>query len=436
MRRTIKNLIEGYERRQFTPSEILDDHLRNIKSNKNINSFITVLEKRSERQATNLKMQDLTNDKALFGIPISYKDSIDIIGTKTTNGSAVPVKKVAKKNAKIVEILEMLGSITVGKNNLHEFSTGVTSENAYYGNVINPLNRKYTAGGSSGGSAASVAAGLVTAAIGTDTSGSVRIPAACCGVPSIKLTYNPELLHGVTPMSHTLDHIGVIANSVEDLSKISTQLSSKMEKANHENLNQVKIGIDLGYFSENVDKKIDEMMRLSVNKFNDLGVQIVKIDLSYFADIVSFSRIIGTTEASFHHQKLFDEFSNEYDNHLFETVKAGRSIKAHSYLEALLKKSYWTKKINQEFDSVDLILTPLMPITIPTLDRIKNWNNSESIEDCMVRYTQPFNMTGHPAISLLSGYQTGLMNQSIQLISQHNKESLLFDIAKLYEEKI
>src|SRR5699024_4356094 len=131
-------------------------------------------------------------------------------------------KKVAKKNAKIVEILEMLGSITVGKNNLHEFSTGVTSENAYYGNVINPLNRKYTAGGSSGGSAASVAAGLVTAAIGTDTSGSVRIPAACCGVPSIKLTYNPELLHGVTPMSHTLDHIGVIANSVEDLSKIST----------------------------------------------------------------------------------------------------------------------------------------------------------------------------------------------------------------------
>jgi aspartyl-tRNA(Asn)/glutamyl-tRNA(Gln) amidotransferase subunit A len=317
---------------------------------------------------------------------------------------------------------------------MHEFSAGVTSDNSFYGNVVNPLNSKVTAGGSSSGSAAAVAAGLVVGSICTDTSGSTRIPAACCGVVGFKPTYNSNMMEGITPISSTLDHIGIIAGSVNDARTIATPIVNA-NGPQRKSLSGIRIGVDRSYFGNNIDSQIDEMMDAVINGFVESGAEATEVDLSFFDGTVPSARVIGTSEVSYFHQKLFKEYGEEFDNQLFISVEKGMEIPAIKYIEALHKQKFCKGKLTEKFQEVDVILTPTMPIVTPEIKRIQDWSMEESIGDCMVRYTQPFNITGNPALSISSRYVINGIPQSFQMVAKHNAENLLFDLGKMYENE-
>lgn len=433
---TIDELNKGYRKKEYSPYEIAKYYLDRIEQDRLTNSFIDVFPKRVLSQSLSISTEINSIYDKLYGIPLSYKDSIDIEGELTTNGSIVHSGKKSKLSARVVDILESKKSITLGKNNMHEFSTGVTSENKFYGDVINPLNTQITAGGSSSGSASAVAAGLTMASICTDTSGSTRIPAACCGVLGMKPTYQIGTMHSITPISNTLDHIGIIAKNVEDMSIITAPIiTSRMPVFSKDNLRDINVGIDFSYFDNNVDIEISQMMKKVINELIELGAQIKEVNLDFFNDIVPYSRVIGTSEAAYLHKDMYRKYSGQFDNQLFKTIEKGKSILAENYIEALHQQRICKELLEIQFQEVHVILTPTMPLVTPEITRIQNWDKNEDIGDCMVRYTQPFNITGNPALSLPTKHIVKNIPQSIQIIAKHNKEHQLFEIGKILERE-
>jgi len=435
---TLKKLIEGYSNKYFSPLEIIEWYLEKINNiDPEINAYITVTKDRALKQAgTHIKhLKCVGKIEDLTGVPVSYKDCIDVVGVGTTNGSKVESEYIATHNASITERLERLGSISLGKNNMYEYATGVVSENPYYGNVVNPINFNKTAGGSSSGSAASVAAGMAVASIGTDTSGSVRIPAACCGVIGIKPTYNLMGMKGVMPLSWTLDHLGVITSSVEDLQIFLQKVSMYSEiNSNEANLSRLNVGIPNCSFHEYNDQTINEMISVVYKNMEKLGATLKIVDTSFISDPVKVSRVIGTSEMTVVHNNRFTTHYQDYSEKLNQTFKKGKLIPAFDYLNALQTKKEWTFLMSELFKQVDVIITPTIPINVPNVHQNKVEHSDEEIEDIMVRYTCPFNITGHPALSMPSGVNKDGVSQGFQIIANYRHEDLLCKVGKDYED--
>lgn len=434
---TINELNKGYIEKEYSPYEIAKYHLDKIKNDTFTNSFIDVFSERALKQSQKLSSNIKSIPDKLYGIPLTYKDSIDIAGKVTTNGSAAHSDTKSKLSSRVVGILEGASSVTLGKNNMYEFATGVTSENKFYGDVINPLNSRITAGGSSSGSASAVAAGLTIASICTDTSGSARIPAACCGVVGLKPTFKREIMKQITPISNTLDHIGIIAKNVRDVSIVASPIiASENPSFSKVNLEGIKIGIDLSYFDNNIDIEISRMMKIVISELMELGAQVKEINLDFFNGVVPYARVIGTSEAAYLHEELYKKYSGKFDSQLFKTVNKGKDILAKTYIEALNQQRICRGLLDAEFKKVNVILTPTMPLITPEITRIQEWDTKESIGDCMVRYTQPFNITGNPALTIPTKYVVKGVPQSVQIIARHNDENQLFKVGEILENKI
>ncbi|MEB6696258.1 amidase [Mammaliicoccus sciuri] len=383
----------------------------------------------------NLEIPKETNIAGEF---IVIKDVFDMKGLLTSNGTLYGGNQLfPEKSAFIIEQLEELGAVILAKSNMYEYSLGVTSENETYGNVINPLNQYITAGGSSSGSAVSVAEGIVSYAIGTDTSGSTRIPASCNGVVGFKLGYNPLYLEGMTTISKELDHIGVFTQTVQDCQRLFNSLNHLKEKPNSEN--KPTIGVPNAFFNEGNDETINNMMSFAYHVLQAIGYEIVEIDTSFLMsfDPLKVSRTIGTKDIS---RTAYDrEKKGLYPSERIVSInKQGASISNDDYNDALDKKRYITQKFNKLFSDVDVILTPVMPIVTPFVNQayINRRHKEEDISDVIVQYTNIFNLTGHPAMSIPSGYYARKISQGIQLIVNNNNEYILFDVANSYEHYI
>lgn len=383
----------------------------------------------------NLEIPKETNIAGEF---IVIKDVFDMKGLLTSNGTLYGGNQLfPEKSAFIIEQLEELGAVILAKSNMYEYSLGVTSENETYGNVINPLNQYITAGGSSSGSAVSVAEGIVSYAIGTDTSGSTRIPASCNGVVGFKLGYNPLYLEGMTTISKELDHIGVFTQTVQDCQRLFNSLNHLKEKPNSEN--KPTIGVPNAFFNEGNDETINNMMSFAYHVLQAIGYEIVEIDTSFLMsfDPLKVSRTIGTKDIS---RTAYDrEKKGLYPSERIVSInKQGASISNDDYNDALDKKRYITQKFNKLFSDVDVILTPVMPIVTPFVNQayINRRHKEEDISDVMVQYTNIFNLTGDPAMSIPSGYYARKISQGIQLIVNNNNEYILFDVANSYEHYI
>ena len=436
--------------RKLSPVELVDWTLERIeKSNASINAFITVTPESARRQAKQAERQMLRSGPktALHGLPISLKDNIFTRGIRTTAGSKILADFVPQRDSEIAARLAAAGAILVGKTNLHEFAYGITSENPHFGPVRNPWADDRISGGSSGGSAASVACGMGFASVGTDTGGSCRIPPSLCGIVGFKPTFGSVSLDGVVPLATSLDHAGMLARSVTDACILLEAVAGKYPKGirlpNFRKLRaaipkRLRLGWPKHFFFDRVDGEVRVAIDAAAKMYESLGTQISEVALPHLAEAVEPSTDIALVEATDYHQSqgYFPARASDYGPDVRGRLEAGAKVSAVAYLRAFAAKRSLEKDFDAAFERVDAILAPASPIPPPRIgeNEVEVNGKKDTVRSLLVGMCRPANFTGLPAISIPCGFTSAGLPVGLQLIGPRWQEQKLLGIARLYEE--
>ena len=338
--------------------------------------------------------------------------------------------------------LRFAGGIIIGKTNLDEFANHVVGKNKHYGTIQNPLNSNYSVGGSSGGSAVSVASKLAYGAIGTDTSGSVRIPAACCGIVGLKPTYNLIPTSGVTPLSWSIDHVGILAKDCQDLSILFQSFVPGSKQIKHVlqplNIEQLTIGIPENYFFEMIDKSVETKIREVIKMCELNGATIKQVMFPNIEQAMKAQEIIIGVEGAFLHKFDLEEHKEKYEKENYEYFKYGLTITNKEYEEALKVRLEMKTDFQRIFEDIDILLTPTLPITAPKLYTNKvMWGEYE--EDILItlsRFTGPFNVSGLPALSVPVGFNKDRLPIGLQIVGKMYREDKLMSVGNWVMDQI
>jgi len=365
---------------------------------------------------------------ALHGMPISIKDIIDVAGLPTTAGSRVRAGHIAERDAPVVQRLRDAGAVLIGKTNLHEFALGTTSEESAFGAVHNPRDVSRSPGGSSGGSAAAVAAGMGVASLGSDTGGSIRIPAAACGVVGLKPSFGEVPTAGVVPLSATFDHVGPITRSVMDATTLWAVLTGR--RSAHLDVrmpNRIVLGTLGDYFMALLDANVRQTFGKAIDRLQQSGVRLESRSIAGTDGIVDAYVNVSLAEAAHWHTPTLDSRPGDYQPPVRERLERGRAITAVNYLRGRDTCAALTPAVDAALEGCDALVLPSLAIVAPVIGSEKvTMDNGESllVRAAMLRLTQLFNLTGNPAISLpipTSGLPVGL-----QLVGKRGEtESLL-----------
>jgi len=369
----------------------------------------------------------------LHGLPISLKDLIDVAGEVTTAGSRVLLDRVAASDAVVTTRLRSGGAIVLGKTNLHEFALGTTSEDSAFGAVHNPRDPARSAGGSSGGSAAAVACGMGLASVGTDTGGSIRIPAAACGVVGLKPSVSDVPLDGVIPLSSSLDHVGPLASTVADAAIFWSVLAARyVPDLSWPQERPLSLARLRGYFDDPVAPDVRAAFTAALGALTNAGVSIRDAELPSAAGIAEAYVNIVLSEGAAWHRPYLDSRGRDYVPIVRARFESGRLIPAVKYLEGLAFCRTLRRDVSAMLADVDALVLPTLPITAPllgsdeiTIDPARGGRSP--VRSVMLKHTQPFNMSGHPAISLpirADGLPVGL-----QLVGRFDDTAGLLAIA-------
>ncbi len=436
---SIQELLDGYQRKKFSPVEITQNYIEKAKQNSNLNAFISITEDTALQQAKISEMKwQLGEVGQLEGIPLSYKDNIHTKGIASTSGSKIDQNFNPEKNASIIEAMNQAGAVMIGKNNMHEFAFGITNNNPFYGPAKNPWNPQLISGGSSGGSAVAVLAGLSVASLGTDTGGSIRIPAASCGLVGLKPTYGMLSNEGLTLISQTLDHPGPITKDISDLILMMETLTGddfSVIDSRAEDLCGVKIGVPVNFFTEKIETDVLEGYKATIKKLEQLGAHLIDVEVPYAEEAIPLTFTLAITEGGYSHKDRMEAHMEDYGYDVAHVMEASKSIPAYDYVHALVRRKEITAACDRVLEQVDAIITPTIPAQPkPIGQEIVHFSGEEEpIFDCMIRYTSYFNLTGHPGISI----PVGLANDvpiSVQLVSGKWRERQLISIAKIFED--
>lgn len=369
----------------------------------------------------------------LHGIPISIKDLIDIAGQPTTVASKVRADHIARADAPVIKSLREAGAVIIGKTNLHEFALGTTSEDSAYGAVHNPHDVTRSAGGSSGGSAAAVATGMGIASIGSDTGGSIRIPAAACGVVGLKATHGEVSLEGVVPLSKSYDHVGPIARTVNDAAILWSILTDKpLDDLRGTDSRTITVGVLGGYFTALLDAQVRAAFENALDRLRSEGVTIVEREIPNTDRIMETYVNVSLAEAAQWHAPLMRTRINDYSATVRARLETGSTITAVDYLNAQDARHTYRRDVNKALDGCDALLLPTLPIVAP-LHGLENADipGSEStpltVRGAMLRLTQLFNITGHPAISIPT--RTAGLPVGLQFVGKRDHTEALLRVA-------
>ena len=368
----------------------------------------------------------------LHGIPISLKDIIDERGIVTTAGSRVLATRVAEQDATVRTRLRDAGAIVIGRTNLHEFALGTTSEDSAFGPVRNPLDSERSAGGSSGGSAAAVATGMGLASIGTDTGGSIRIPAAACGVVGLKPSRGDVPTDGVIPLSLTLDHVGPLARTVGDALVLHGVIAAA--DVNVEPIEPRAIRLrNLGGYFDSVEPAVGDAYRRALDTLTRTGITISTAEIGG-TDVISdtYANIV-LPEAAHWHAPFLESRAAEYSPAVHARILHGRTISVTAYFDALDTCRTLRAAVDAALAGCDAILLPTLPIVAPLLGATAMTLGASvvPVRAAMLKHTQLFNLTGHPAISLpipTDGLPVGL-----QLVGRRSRTMDLGAVALVCE---
>ncbi len=443
---TILELAPRLRRKEVSPVELTRACLDRIERlNPALNAFITVIPDSAMAEAREAESEISRGEwrGPLHGIPVALKDLTDTAGMRTTAASGLFERRVPAEDAAVVQRLRRAGAVILGKNNLHEFAYGGSSLVSFFGDVHNPWDTGHIAGGSSGGSAAAVAAGLCYAAIGTDTAGSIREPAALCGCVGMKPTYGRVSARGVIPLSWSLDHVGPLAATVGDAAVVLQAIagcdpldigSADVPVADYvsglsEETKNLRIGVPWEYFFDDLDAEVrvavDEALAVIGTLVGD--VRDVKIE-------VTADRTVQAAESFAYHADYVARTPELYQAETLRRIRSGENISAGEYIRRRRELDQERRRAREFFADVDLLVAPTMPIPAPAIADLKK--DPEALRPAelrLLRNTRPFNVWGLPAISVPCGFTKGGLPIGLQIAGPHWREDLVLKLAHGYE---
>ncbi|MBC7479347.1 MAG: amidase [Pseudorhodobacter sp.] len=422
---SVAELGMGFRNGSFTPSDVVEQSLdRLARLEPDLNAFAAPMADLIRVQARHATA-DLAAGRdlgPLHGIPVAIKDLIEVAGMPTGYGSRVHAPRMAENDATLVARLRVAGAVIFGKTNLLEYAYGIAHPDI--GQTNNPYDTTRTAGGSSGGSAAAVAAGIVPLAIGTDTGGSIRIPAAYCGIVGLKPTFGLVPLHGVFPLSQSLDHAGPLARSVEDAALALACLSGA-DMSLHPVTGPVRVGIIRAQFSQTaIGRPVTDVVETCLQRLRLNGVAVIDIDAGDLGRANATLMTVLSPEASLIHVGLMALNRAGYAPGTLAQIEAGFITRATDYIAAKRLQDVLRAQVEALFDQVDVLLAPSVPFVAPHQDPvIVDDQDSEMLSSGFA------NLTGHPSLSLPCGRIDGLP-VGIQLTGPLGQDRRLMSLAR------
>jgi aspartyl-tRNA(Asn)/glutamyl-tRNA(Gln) amidotransferase subunit A len=445
---TLAGAADGIRRGKLSPVELTQLFLQRIaKRNPTINAFITVADAEAQRDAR--EAEDLIKRGKylgpLHGIPIAVKDIFETARIRTTGGSKILADYVPSMDAVAVRKLRERGAVIIGKTNLHEWAVGATNFNPHFGPTRNPWDLSKVPGGSSGGSAAALAARMCLGALGTDTGGSIRIPASACGVVGLKPTRGLVSLTGVMPFSWSLDHAGPMALNVEDCAILLDAISGydpedpesvlrpnveSYQDSVHEPIDGLRIAVPNNYFFESIPEEITRAVHDAARVLERSGGHVSDVPYPDVEEDEKAGILIRLAEAATIHYHDLLERKSEIGPDVVDRLERGLRVSVTEY--ALARRAQ-ARKIHLRarfFEEFDLLVTPTLSIEPPTI------LGTDSVQAAgeLTKFTSPFNLAGLPAISVPCGFSRSGLPIGLQLVAGHWKESNLLSAAHFYEE--
>ena len=439
---TIADIGTALRRGTLTAATLVDECLAAIaEHDATLNAFVAVLsdEARQQARALDEELAHGIDRGPLHGIPISLKDIIDLAGTPTTAASRVRVGRRAAADAPVAARLRAAGAVFIGKCNLHELAFGTTGEESAFGPTRNPHARAHIPGGSSSGSAVSVAAGMAPASIGTDTGGSIRIPASACGVVGLKPTHGEVSTAGVVPLAPSLDHVGPIARSVGDaatLYRILRDGPAGGRDAGRADAAPVdlRLGVPRRYFLDVLEPAVEHAFAGAVECLRRAGWRIDDVDLPHAADTAPIYLHTQLAEAADCHRADLDERPEAYGRGVRLRLELGRYVLAEDYVRAQRGRRVLAAEVDAALAPRAALLLPTLPVVPPRLgtESISIGDVTETTRALTLRLTQLFDVTGHPAISVPCGTAGGLP-AGVQLVGRRGETDRLLALAAACE---
>jgi aspartyl-tRNA(Asn)/glutamyl-tRNA(Gln) amidotransferase subunit A len=445
--RTILELAPLLRRKEISPLELTHACLDRIeKLNPALNAFITVPAESALAAARAAEAEIARGDwrGPLHGIPIALKDLIDTAGVRTTAATERHKDRIPTEDAEVVRRLKQAGAVIIGKNNLHECAYGGSSLITYFGDVHNPRDTSRIAGGSSGGSAAAVVAGLCYAAIGTDTAGSIREPASLCGCVGLKPTYGRVSSRGVIPLALSLDHVGPLATTVADAAIVLQAIASydaadittpDVPVADYayplrEGAKSLRVGVPRKFFYDDLDAEVAAAMEQALAVIKTLVAEVKEVELDVPTD-----RTLQLAEAYAYHKQDATETPELYQPETLRRILAGANVSAADYIRSRRELEQARRNIGETFAHVDLLITPTTPMPAPAIADLRaNPGNLRPAELKLLRNTRPFNVWGLPAISIPCGFTNSGLPIGLQIAGPNWREDLVLRLAHAYEQ--
>lgn len=432
---SIAQIARQLRTRTISCVELVQDSLTRIEQSRDLNAFVHVMARAALKQAriADRELAAGVDRGPLHGVPISVKDLIDIAGTPTTAASRVLEGHVATATAPAVSQLRRAGAIVVGKTNLHEFAFGPTNEDSAFGPTLNPYDSTRCSGGSSGGSAVSVATRAVVGSLGTDTGGSIRIPAAACGVVGLKPSYGEIRTDGVVPLSTTLDHVGPIGRDVADAAALYAALLGDVWPLTVAALpmRSIRLGVPRPYFFDVLDKDVRSQFELALDDLRSKGASVIDLSIAGCDSIAPTYMNISFAEAAAYHARYLEAMPDRYTAPVRSRLESARRVMAEDYVRALSARERLRQEVEKSLSTCDALVLPTLPIPAPALgsESVTVDGREHPVRPLLLRLTQLFNLTGHPAITLPCGLTGSGLPCGLQLVGKRLQTHWLLSIA-------
>lgn len=433
--RTIAEASRLLRSHEISPVQLSRECLDKIDAlNPKLNAFVTVTAGSAFEEAAKAEAEIHKGNwrGPLHGIPVGLKDLIDVAGVPTSAASRVERSRVPLEDARLVSNLKQAGAIVIGKENLHEFAYGGSSVISCFGPVHNPINPEHITGGSSGGSAAAVACGMSFASIGTDTAGSVREPAALCGIVGLKPSFGLVSTEGVFPLSPSLDHAGPLTRSVEDsaiLLDALTGSSGRYLGALDQKCPAWRVGIPRPFFFEDLDGQVEDCVEEALSDLATLGCVMVEMEVRVDTD-----RTLQAAEAYAIHQGWIRTSAGDYHPETLCRLRTGENIREDQYQAAKGELAHIREEIMAVFRGIDLLVTPTTPMPAPRLYHLEaNVDRLRPTELRLLRNTRPANVWGTPAISVPCGFTSEGLPIGLQILGPRGHDERVLQLAFAFE---
>jgi len=442
---TIDDALKLIRSKKLTTSDLAEACFRQIERlNPQLNAFITVCEKGS---ATNIPSDSTVPSalaNALSGIPIAVKDLFDTAGIRTTSGSKFFTDNIPEKDAFVVEKLKQAGATIIGKTNTHEIALGVTGDNPHYGTARNPWDMTRSPGGSSSGSAIAVATGMALGALGTDTGGSIRIPASLCGIVGFKPTFGRVSLRGVFPLSWNLDHVGPLTSCVKDAALMLQVISiyDSIDPASikvltgdylghlADDIQGKKIALGVGKYIEAAEPEVLNAVRETAKVFESMGCKIQEVNVDWMRDAALANATMTRSDGAAVHRDRLHEHPEMFGEDILHRLQQGAKTTSTEYALARRTQTEIKKRCESFFDAHNFLIIPTTPIAAPAIA------GTDAVEQAarLTRFTAPFNLTGLPAISIPCGFTKEGLPIGLQIVSRAWADAKVLNAANAYEQ--